>query len=120
MHIMGTLDNPTSGRVMFHSREKGVKDVFAVSEEERCGFRNRNMGFVFQFHHLLPEFSALENVIMPGLIAGRAESSLETEAKALLTEVGLAQRLHHKPGELSGGECQRVAVARALFMKGAG
>lgn len=117
MHIMGTLDNPTSGKVVFYSRDKGVKDVFAISEEERCSFRNRNMGFVFQFHHLLPEFTALENVVMPGLIAGRTESSLQTEAKNLLTEVGLAQRLHHKPGELSGGECQRVAIARALMMK---
>ncbi len=117
MHIMGTLDNPSSGKVMFYTKDKGVRDVFAISEEDRCTFRNRNIGFVFQFHHLLPEFTALENVVMPGLIAGRNESSLVAEAKNLLTEVGLAQRLQHKPGELSGGECQRVAIARALMMK---
>ena len=112
LHILGTLEEPTAGKVMFEG-----KDVFAGSEDERSRFRNRHLGFVFQFHYLLPEFTALENVAMAGLIAGRHEKFLNPLAEELLTEVGLAHRLHHKPGELSGGESQRVAVARALMMK---
>jgi lipoprotein-releasing system ATP-binding protein len=112
LHILGTLEEPTAGKVFF---EGG--DVFAASEDERSRFRNRHLGFVFQFHYLLPEFTAIENVMMPGLIAGRHENHLLKLAEELLTEVGLAHRLHHKPGELSGGESQRVAVARALMMK---
>lgn len=112
LHILGTLEDPTAGKVFFQSQ-----DVFAGSEEKRSRFRNRHLGFVFQFHHLLPEFSAIENVMMPGLIAGRHERHLRAEAEGLLSEVGLSQRFHHKPGELSGGESQRVAVARALMMK---
>lgn len=112
LHILGTLEEPTSGKVYFET-----KDVFAGSEEARSRFRNRHLGFVFQFHYLLPEFTALENVMMPGLIAGRDEKFLKPLAVDLLTEVGLAHRLGHKPGELSGGESQRVAVARALLMK---
>ena len=112
LHILGTLEEPTSGKVFFQS-----SDVFAGSEEARSRFRNRHLGFVFQFHHLLPEFTAIENVMMPGLIAGRHERHLRAEAEQLLSEVGLSQRFHHKPGELSGGESQRVAVARALMMK---
>lgn len=112
LHILGTLEEPTAGKVFFQN-----KDVFAGSEDERSRFRNRNLGFVFQFHYLLPEFTALENVMMAGLIAGRDEKSLRPIAQELLAEVGLAHRLHHKPGELSGGESQRVAVARALLMK---
>ncbi|MGE4232754.1 MAG: ABC transporter ATP-binding protein [Bacteriovoracia bacterium] len=112
LHILGTLDTPTVGKVYFQN-----KDIFDQAEEKRCQFRNQNIGFIFQFHYLLPEFSALENVMMPGLIAGKKESSLRDEAKTLLTEVGLGHRFNHKPGELSGGESQRVAVARALLMK---
>lgn len=112
LHILGTLDDPTEGKVIFDG-----KNVFAISEEERSKFRNRHLGFVFQFHYLLPEFSALENVMMPGLIAGRHDSYLKGSAEELLREVGLSHRLQHKPSELSGGECQRVAVARALMMK---
>jgi lipoprotein-releasing system ATP-binding protein len=112
LHILGTLEEPTAGKVYFEG-----KDVFSGSEDERSRFRNRHLGFVFQFHYLLPEFSALENVMMPGLIAGRDETFLKPIAVELLTEVGLAHRLTHKPGELSGGESQRVAVARALLMK---
>lgn len=112
LHILGTLDEPSVGKVFF----KG-SDIFGRSEEERCRFRNRHLGFVFQFHYLLPEFTALENVMMPGLIAGRSESTLKPEAERLLAEVGLGSRLKHRPAELSGGESQRVALARALIMK---
>ena len=112
LHILGTLEEPTSGKVYFEG-----KDVFADTEDSRSRFRNRHLGFVFQFHYLLPEFTALENVMMPGLIAGRHEKYLKPMAEELLTEVGLAHRFQHKPGELSGGESQRVAVARALLMK---
>lgn len=111
MHILGTLDEPTSGKVFFQG-----KDIFSSSEEDRSRFRNRHLGFIFQFHYLLPEFSALENVMMPGLIAGRDEKVLKSTAEELLAEVGLSHRLSHQPGELSGGESQRVAVARALLM----
>lgn len=112
LHILGTLDEPSLGRIYFNG-----KDITKADEANRCEFRNRHLGFVFQFHHLLPEFSALENVMMPGLIAGRNAAYLKDSAVALLTEVGLAHRLHHKPSELSGGEGSRVAIARALLMK---
>lgn len=112
LHILGTLEQPSAGKVLFQG-----KDVFAGSEDERSRFRNRHLGFVFQFHYLLPEFTAIENVMMAGLIAGRDEKQLKPIAEALLAEVGLAHRIHHKPGELSGGESQRVAVARALLMR---
>ena len=110
LHIIGTLEQPTSGLVTFDGR-----DVFSLTEIEQAEFRNRRLGFVFQFHHLLPEFSALENVCMPALIQKRSLSEIQGEASALLKDVGLGDRLHHKPGELSGGEQQRVAVARALI-----
>ena len=112
LHILGTLEDPSLGRIYFNG-----KDITKSSEAHQCEFRNRHLGFVFQFHHLLPEFSALENVMMPGLIAGRNAAYLKDSAVALLTEVGLAHRLHHKPSELSGGESSRVALARALLMK---
>jgi lipoprotein-releasing system ATP-binding protein len=110
LHILGALDRPTQGRVNLNST-----DIFSLSDKKLAHFRNKTIGFVFQFHHLLPEFSALENVMMPKLIAGEEENSIRKKAKGLLSEVGLLDRADHKPGELSGGEQQRVAVARALI-----
>ncbi len=110
LHILGTLDRPTSGRVEID----GV-DVFAFSDRELALFRNRMVGFVFQFHHLLPEFTAVENVAMPGLIAKMDKKAAHARAYELLREVGLEDRAGHRPNELSGGEQQRVAVARALM-----
>lgn len=110
LHILGTLDSPSSGRVWLHGQ-----DVFQMSSSALAAFRNRHIGFVFQFHYLLPEFSALENVCMPGWIAGEKKSVVEERARMLLDTMGLRNRLHHKPAMLSGGEQQRVAVARALI-----
>jgi lipoprotein-releasing system ATP-binding protein len=110
LHLIGTLDLPTEGRILY-----GGRDVTRLGSLELAEFRNRSIGFVFQFHHLLPEFTALENVMMPGLIRGSRR--LEDRARQLLDEVGLTDRLTHRPGELSGGEQQRVALARALLMK---
>ncbi|MDA8387990.1 MAG: ATP-binding cassette domain-containing protein, partial [Nitrospiraceae bacterium] len=109
LHILGTLDRPTEGSVL----HDGL-DVFGLNERALSEFRNRKVGFVFQFHHLLPEFTALENVMMPGLLARPAvdREDLKERAGALLAELGLGGRLLHRPGELSGGEQQRVAVAR--------
>jgi len=112
LHIIGTLDKPSSGIVLFDGQ-----DLFQMTEGQQAEFRNRRIGFVFQFHHLLPEFTALENACMPALVQRRDPASVEADAKALLIEVGLGQRLYHKPGELSGGEQQRVAMARALMQK---
>ena len=109
LHIMGGLDHPSSGTVAID----GV-DIFALSDAERAKFRNRQIGFVFQFHHLLRDFTALENVMMPLMIAGLSPSEARAPAQQLLHAVGLAERLAHLPAELSGGEAQRVAVARAL------
>jgi len=111
LHILGTLDRPTEGRVFFEGQ-----DLFDRTEAELAELRNRHIGFVFQFHHLLPEFSALENTLMPGLIQGWALKKAGTEAERILVQLGLEDRLHHKPGQLSGGEQQRVAVARALML----
>ena len=112
MHIMGTLDHPTSGNILFD----GV-DVFGWNEQEIAGFRNKKIGFVFQFHNLMPEFNARENTMMPALIAGISRREAQGKAESLLADVGLDHRLTHKSGELSGGEQQRVAVARALVME---
>jgi lipoprotein-releasing system ATP-binding protein len=109
LHVMGGLDKPTSGKVLFAD-----KDIFGQSEAQLANFRNSRVGFVFQFHHLLPEFTALENVVMPRLIAREERGKAEKKAIELLERVGLGERLRHKPGELSGGEQQRVAIARAM------
>ena len=111
LHCLGTLDLPTAGRI-----EIGGQDVTKLPAARLSALRNRTIGFVFQFHHLLPEFTALENVQMPGLINGRSRGDTAPRARELLGEVGLAQRATHRPGELSGGEQQRVALARAMFM----
>ena len=112
MHIMGGLDHPSRGEVLFEG-----KNLFALKGSALDAFRNRTIGFVFQFHQLLPEFSALENVMMPLLIAGQSRAQARIPATDILSEVGLAERLEHKPGALSGGEQQRVAIARALIQK---
>ncbi len=110
LHIMGTLDQPTRGDILYDGQ-----NIFKLTEQALATFRNQRLGFVFQFHHLLPEFTALENTYLPALIQNQPKRQAMDEATTLLAEVGLAHRLHHKPGELSGGEQQRVAVARALI-----
>lgn len=109
LHLLGALDKPTSGHVYFEQQ-----DIFRFSANQQAQFRNQSLGFVYQFHHLLPEFSALENVAMPLLIAKQAVKQAEQAALAMLAKVGLQHRASHKPAELSGGERQRVAIARAL------
>ena len=111
MHLLGGLDRPSSGSVHF-----AEKNIFQYSAQELDAFRNRSIGFIFQFHQLLPEFSALENVMMPALIGRFPARQAEARASEILTAVGLAHRLDHKPGQLSGGEQQRVAIARSLIM----
>jgi lipoprotein-releasing system ATP-binding protein len=109
LHVLGTLDRPDAG-----SLEVAGEDVLSLDASRQCVFRNRTLGFVFQFHHLLPEFSALENVSLPLLIGGRPAEEARRRAQELLDELGLTDRARHRPGALSGGEQQRVAVARAL------
>jgi lipoprotein-releasing system ATP-binding protein len=112
LQIIGTLDRPTNGKVLIDGT-----DVFAMKDNALATFRNKHIGFIFQFHQLLPEFTALENVCIPAMIAREKESDYLPRAERLLKELGLAERLHHKPNELSGGEKQRVAAARALMMQ---
>ncbi len=112
LHILGTLDHPTQGRVEFRG-----EDLFAQDRAALARFRGRSLGFIFQFHHLLPEFNALENVMMPGLIGGQSRAQMRERAAGLLEEVGLEHRIQHPVGKLSGGERQRVAVARALVLE---
>ena len=111
LHILGTLDHPTAGTLRFRG-----EDVFARSRESLSVLRNRFLGFVFQFHHLLPEFSSIENVMMPGLIQGLTKEEMRSRAASMLRDVGLDKRIEHAVGKLSGGERQRVAVARALVL----
>lgn len=112
LQILGTLDRPTKGTVSFDGQ-----NLFQLTEQQQAEFRNKRVGFVFQFHHLLPEFTALENACLPAMIQKREMADVVGEATKLLGEVGLGDRLHHKPGELSGGEQQRVSVARALMQQ---
>ncbi|MEW6502154.1 MAG: ABC transporter ATP-binding protein [Thermodesulfobacteriota bacterium] len=112
LHILGTLDRPTGGTLLHQGA-----DIFSLDDQHLSAFRNKSIGFVFQFHHLLPEFTAMENVMLPGMIAGLPKAELTAGALDLLGRVGLGNRTMHKVGELSGGEQQRVAIARALIRK---
>ncbi len=112
LQIIGTLDRPTKGQVVIDGT-----DVFRMRDSELAAFRNKHIGFIFQFHQLLPEFTALENVCIPAMIAREKETDYQARAERLLNELGLHERMHHKPNALSGGEKQRVAAARALMMK---
>jgi lipoprotein-releasing system ATP-binding protein len=112
LHLLGALDRPTGGRVEFRGEDLFARDAAALAR-----FRNRSLGFIFQFHHLLPEFNAIENVMMPGLLGGLGFAEMRPRAERLLHEVGLGHRLAHPVGKLSGGERQRVAVARALVLE---
>ena len=111
LQIIGTLDKPDKGQIIINGKDVGV-----LSDSELADFRNKHIGFIFQFHQLLPEFNALENVMMPAMIARMPEKEAEQRALQLLTELGMADRLTHKPNQLSGGEKQRVAAARAMMM----
>lgn len=112
LHLMGALDTPTSGRILFEGA-----DLATMKPAEQAHFRNQSLGFVFQFHHLLPEFSAVENVALPGLIAGESMQSILPHARELLERVGMGHRMDSRPATLSGGERQRAAIARALILK---
>ena len=111
LHILGALDRPTEGKIYFQNM-----DLLEKNDRSLAEIRNRHIGFVFQFHHLLPEFSALENTMMPGLIQGMTQKQARQQAENILNDLGLGDRLQHKPGELSGGEQQRVAVGRSLML----
>ena len=111
LQIIGTLDRPTKGQVLIEGT-----DVFGMKDKELAAFRNKHIGFIFQFHQLLPEFTALENVCIPAMIAREKETEYKARAEKLLSDLGLQDRMNHKPNELSGGEKQRVAAARALMM----
>lgn len=111
LQLIGSLDRPDSGQILIDGT-----DIFSLPEKELAAWRNRHIGFIFQFHQLLPEFTALENVMIPGMIAGQKHTDIEQRARQLLTDLGLQDRLQHKPNQLSGGEKQRVAAARALMM----
>jgi lipoprotein-releasing system ATP-binding protein len=112
LYLLGTLDKPTAGKILYRG-----EDIFSWKEEKLALFRNEKIGFIFQFHHLIPEFNALENAMMPGLIRGMSRQEAAERAEQILVRVGLKDRLTHKQGELSGGEQQRVAVVRALLLK---
>ncbi len=112
LHILGTLDRPQSGEIFFKN-----EDILSYNDEQLAHFRNQKLGFIFQFHHLLPEFNVLENAMMPLLVSGEAKSSAQKKAKELLDYLGVGGRLEHFPSELSGGELQRTAIARALITK---
>jgi lipoprotein-releasing system ATP-binding protein len=112
LHVLGSLEIPTAGKVFFDGR-----DLFALDEQELAEYRNHQLGFVFQFHYLLADFSALENVMMPALIARMSDDEAKTRAEEILVRVGLGDKLHRRPAELSGGEQQRVAVARAVVLR---
>ena len=118
LQIIGTLDRPSKGEVVISpsGSPKGEKNIFEMSDRELAAFRNKHIGFIFQFHQLLPEFTALENVCIPAMIAHEKESKYKPRAEKLLRDLGLGDRMNHKPNELSGGEKQRVAAARALMM----
>ncbi|MBI4228537.1 MAG: ABC transporter ATP-binding protein [Deltaproteobacteria bacterium] len=128
LHILGTLDRPTGGELIYwdknveldgngHKEQRRELNIFDHSDNELATFRNREIGFVFQFHYLLPEFNALENVMMPGFIQGMTKKQAKELSESVLLKVGLQHRLFHRPGELSGGEQQRVAIARAVVLK---
>ncbi|MCH7769994.1 MAG: ABC transporter ATP-binding protein [Bacteroidetes bacterium] len=110
LHLLGTLDRPDSGKIIYKD-----ENIFSLSDDRLANFRNKNIGFIFQFHHLLPEFTALENISIPQMISGISLSDAAKKSRKLLNTVGLSERMGHKPAELSGGERQRVAVARALI-----
>ena len=109
LHLLGALDRPVSGQIIYKD-----KNIFSLSDNQLAKFRNKNIGFIFQFHHLLPEFTAIENVSIPQMIFGTSLSDAAKKSKKLLSSVGLSERMDHKPAELTGGEQQRVAVARSL------
>jgi len=109
LHLLGTLDEPSSGEILFNGQ-----DIHRLNKSKQAAFRNQSLGFIYQFHHLLAEFSALENVMMPLLIAGESQQQAKLRAVEMVQSVGLSERAHHKPSQLSGGERQRIAIARAL------
>ena len=109
LHLLGTLDEPSSGEILFNGQ-----DIHRLNKSKQAAFRNQSLGFIYQFHHLLAEFSALENVMMPLLIAGESQQQAKLRAVEMVQNVGLSERAHHKPSQLSGGERQRIAIARAL------